>query len=390
MTVPQELVERLVAWRRHLHANPEPSNAEVNTAAFVCERLAELGIPFTSGVGGHGVVGTLSRGEGSGSVGLRADMDALSLVEETQLPYRSTRLGVMHACGHDGHTTALLGAAALLAERDDWSGTVQLIFQPAEEAGTGARAMLDDGLLERFPMQRIFAFHNWPGLSAGTVAARIGAMTAGTAKIEIVLTGTASHAALPQRAKDPVLAAAHLIIALQSVVSRETDPLDSAVLSICTMQAGTVLNQIPETVTLRGTMRLHRPEVRESMEAAMRRICDGVGAAFGVDIECRIQRGSTPSANSPAETRMALDAAQQAGLVADDDPPRAMIGEDFNWMLARRPGALVWIGNGPAEGGRELHSPTYDFEDSALPAAAAWLAEVACTALADESSAPPA
>lgn len=382
-----ELVERLVGWRRHLHANPELSGAEAGTAAFVGQRLAEMGIPFVAGVGGHGVVGTLTRGSSRSSVGLRADMDALPLSEETNLAYASRRGGLMHACGHDGHTTCLLGGAALLAADRSWSGTVHFIFQPAEEAGTGARAMVADGLMTRFPMDRVFAFHNWPGLAAGTVAVRPGVMTAGTARLEIIVSGHAAHAAAPHRSRDPLLAAAQLIVAIQSIVSREVDPQDSAVVSLCTMEAGTALNQIPDKVVLRGTMRLHRPEMREPLEASLRRICGGIGQAFAVEVVCNIVRGSDPCPNTVQEAAIARDAAILAGLSVDTAPRPSMVGEDFAWMLRERPGALVWIGNGPADGGRELHNPRYDFNDAVLPAGAAWFAAVARLALSEDPSA---
>ena len=275
----ESLQERATAWRRHLHANPELSRHERETARFVCEQLSALGIPFVAGVGGNGVVGPLRRGASNRAVGLRADMDALPIEEATDLPYASRQPGVMHACGHDGHTASLLAAAALLARDEGWSGTVQLVFQPAEEGAGGAQAMLADGLLERFPMERIFAYHNWPGLDAGTVAVREGPVMAAGSRLEIRLQGRAGHAAMPHLARDPVVAAGHLLAALQSVVSREVDPLDAAVVSICTVEAGTATNQIPDRATLRGTFRTYRTEVHEQVGDAIRRVADGIGAA---------------------------------------------------------------------------------------------------------------
>ncbi len=252
----ERLAAALTGWRRHLHTHPELSNQEASTATFVSERLAELGIPFVGGVGGHGIVATISRGAGSNrSVGLRADMDALPITETTGLPYASQNPGVMHACGHDGHTTSLLGAAALLARDPSWSGTVHLVFQPAEEGGGGAKNMLADGLFQRFPMERIFGYHNWPGLEAGTVAVHEGPVMAAGGRLEFRVKGRSGHAAIPHHARDPMLAAAHLLIALQSVVSRETSPLDAAVISICTMETGQAANQIPDEAVMRGTMR---------------------------------------------------------------------------------------------------------------------------------------
>src|SRR3954447_5632001 len=232
------LHDRLTGWRRHLHANPDLTRHEARTAAFVQERLQELGIPCVGGVGGHGVVGTITRGASNRSVGLRADMDALPIQETTGVPYASRTSGVMHACGHDGHTVSLLGAAALLAADTSWSGTVQLVFQPAEEGGGGALSMIGDSLFDRFPMERVFSYHNWPGLEAGTVAVHDGPVMAAGNRLFFTVTGHGGHAALPHRTRDPMVAAAHLLLALQSIVSRSVDPLDSAVVTIAMIQAG--------------------------------------------------------------------------------------------------------------------------------------------------------
>jgi len=376
------LAEQLTAWRRHLHAHPELSNQEHETAAFVRARLEELGVPCTPGVGGTGLVATLSRGQSNRSVGLRADMDALPIAETSGLPYASSRSGVMHACGHDGHTASLLGAAALLAGDPSWSGTVQFVFQPAEEGGGGARNMLSDGLLERFPMERIFAYHNWPGLPAGTVAVHDAAVMAAAARLEITLNGHAGHAALPQLTRDPMLAAAHLLVALQSVVSRNVDPLDSAVVSVCMIEGGVAANQIPERAVLRGTFRSHRPAVRDTVETGIRRIAAGIAASFGMSADVIIRHGAAATVNSKPEADLAAAAAAAAGLPVRRDLPPSMAGEDFGWYLHERPGAFIWIGNGPVTPGRELHSPSYDFNDEILPCAAAFMAGAAKLALA--------
>ena len=375
------LHETLTGWRRHLHRNPELSLHETKTAAFVAEKLAEMDIPFETGVGGHGVVATLRRGSSNRSVGLRADMDALPIVEETGLAHASANPGVMHACGHDGHTVSLLGAAALLKADPDWSGTVQLVFQPAEEGGGGAKAMIADGLFQRFPMERVFAYHNWPGLPAGTIAVHDGPVMAQGARLEFAITGHSGHAALPHLARDPMLAGAHLLIALQSLVSRNTDPLESAVVSICTMEGGMAANQIPERAVLRGTMRSLRVETRDMLEAGMHRIAEGVATTFGVAIETTIRRGTAVTKNHKAEADLAAGAAAAAGSAVRRDLPPAMTGEDFSWFLEERPGAFVWIGNGPAENGRELHNARYDYNDDILPAASGYLAAVARRAL---------
>ena len=375
------LAATLTAWRRHLHAHPELTLHEKATSAFVQARLTELGVPFVSGIGGYGVVATISRGSSNRSVGLRADMDALPIQETSGVPHASQNPGVMHACGHDGHTVSLLGAAALLAQDPTWTGSVQLVFQPAEEGGGGAKAMIADGLFERFPMERIFGYHNWPGLAAGTVAVHDQAVMAAGNRLAFTVTGHGGHAALPHLTRDPMVAAAHLLLALQSVVSRNVDPLHSAVITIATMQAGSAANQIPGEAAMRGTMRTLSDTVRDQVEAAIHRIAAGVAQTFDVTIEVQIPRGNPVTANTPAERDLAAEAALGAGLPLRRDLLPAMTGEDFAWYLQQRPGAFVWIGNGPGEGGCDLHNANYDFNDSILPAAAGWLAGVARQAL---------
>ncbi len=383
-SVDSELAAKLTAWRRHIHANPELSLQEAETAAYVQARLTELGVPFQAGVGGHGVVATISRGASNRSVGLRADMDALPITETTGQPYASTKSGVMHACGHDGHTASLLGAAALLARDQDWTGTVHLVFQPAEEGSGGAKAMLADGLFSRFPMERIFGYHNWPGLEAGTVAVHDGPVMAAGSRVEIVVKGHSGHAALPHLTRDPMLASAHLLVALQSLVSRNVDPLDVAVVSMCTIEAGTAANQIPDLAVMRGTMRTHRDAVRDALEDGVHRIAGGIGQTFGMEVTVDIRRGVAVTANSLPEAELAASAAAGAGLAVRRDLPPSMAGEDFGWFLHERPGAFVWIGNGPATPQNALHNAGYDFNDAILPAAAACLAGMAVRALQTE------
>ena len=375
------LHDRLTGWRRHLHANPELTLHETQTAAFVRARLTELGVPFTANIGGNGIVATLNRGKSNRSVGLRADMDALPIQETSFVPHASTNPNVMHACGHDGHTTSLLGAAALLQADTTWSGTVQLIFQPAEEGGGGAKSMIADGLFTRFPMERIFAYHNWPGLEAGTVAVHDGPVMAAGNRVFFTITGHGGHAALPHLTRDPMVASAHLLLALQSIVSRSVDPLDSAVLTMATIQAGSAANQIPEQAVMRGTMRTLRNEVGDQIEQAIRRIAEGVARSFDVSIDVQIPRGNPVTANTPVERDLAAEAVLTAGLKLRRDMAPAMTGEDFAWYLGQRPGAFVWIGNGSSDGGRELHNGNYDFNDAILPAASGFLAEVAKRAL---------
>jgi len=377
-----KLQQALPQWRQHLHSHPELSLDEQETAAFVCETLRTLGVPFTAGVGGHGVVATLTRGNSNRSVGLRADMDALPIMEATDLPYASSKPGVMHACGHDGHTASLLGAAALLADDTSWSGTVQFVFQPAEEGYGSARSMLADGLFDRFPMERIFGYHNWPGLEAGTVAVHDSAVMAAGSRVEITVDGHAGHAAMPHLTRDPLLAAAHLLVALQTLVSRNTDPLESAVVSICMMNAGVAANQIPSQAVLRGTFRSHRRAVRDLIEAGIHRVAAGVAATFDVKAKVQIDHGVSATVNTPGEADLAAAAAAELGAPVRRDLPPSMAGEDFGWYLEQKPGAFVWIGNGPARPGGELHNPGFDFNDAILPVAAGWLATAARRALA--------
>ena len=375
-----ELHTRLTEWRRHLHRNPELSLQERQTAAFVCARLQELGVPFTPGVGGHGVVATLHRGPSNRSVGLRADMDALPITETTGLPYASQNLAVMHACGHDGHTASLLGAAALLARDESWTGTVQLVFQPAEEGFGGAKSMISDGLFERFPMERVFGYHNWPGLEAGAVMVHAGPVMAAGGGITIEINGIPGHAALPQRTRDPVLAAGHVLVALQSLVARTVDPVESAVLSICTIHGGAASNQIPSQVTMTGTLRWFRRAVGDELEAGIRRVVEGVGRMMDVGTHIEIRRGVPATINAAAEAALAAGSAASIGAAVRRDLPPTMASEDFGWYLEQRPGAFAWIGNGA---GGELHTPDYDFNDAILPVAASWLAATARRALAE-------
>ena len=373
----RSLHEALTDWRRHLHANPELTLHEKETSLYVQARLAELGVPFVAGVGGHGVVATLTRGQSNHAVGLRADMDALPIIESSGVPHASLTPGVMHACGHDGHTVSLLGAAALLARDANWAGTVHFVFQPAEEGGGGAKSMIADGLFSRFPMERIFGYHNWPGLEAGTVAVHDSAVMASGGRVGFKIIGHSGHAALPHLARDPMIAAAHLLLALQTIVSRNVDPLDAAVVTIGILQSGSAANQIPGEATMRGTMRTLKESVRDEMETAVARIAAGVAQTFGVEIAVEQLRGNPVTANSAPERDLAAEAVLSAGLPLRRDLPPAMTGEDFAWYLKERPGAFVWIGNGPSDGGRELHNSNYDFNDSILPAAAGYLAAVA-------------
>ncbi|PHK96381.1 amidohydrolase [Pseudoroseomonas rhizosphaerae] len=379
------LAETLTRWRRHLHANPSLTLYEGPTAAFVVEKLKELGVTdIATDVGGHGVVATLHRPGSNRSVGLRADMDALPIEEAAQdLAWRSTNPGVMHACGHDGHTTALLGAAALLLQDESWSGTVRLVFQPAEEGGGGAASMVKDGLFQRFPMDRIFGWHNWPGLAAGTIAVHDSAVMAAGRRFEIVIEGHAGHAALPHLTRDPMVAAGHAIVACQSIVARNIDPMETGVVSLTMIRGGEAENQIAARVTIKGSMRFIKPEIGREIEDGLRRVAEGVSATFGVQATSRVWGGVPVTANHPEARELAAGAAAAVTSLRRDLGP-AMTGEDFSHFLHQVPGAFVWIGNGPAEGGCELHNPHYDFNDAVLPVASGFLAEAARRSLAQE------
>ena len=378
-----ELLSRLTQWRRYLHAHPELSEHETGTAAFVQEKLTEIGIPFVAGVGGAGVVATLSRPGSNRTVGLRADMDALPITEAGDLPYASATSGVMHACGHDGHTVALLGAAAVLARDESWKGQIQFIFQPAEENGVGAKAMIADGLFERFPMERIFAFHNWPGIEAGTVAVHDGPVMAAGGRWQITLHGLAGHAAIPHQTRDPILAAGHLIVALHTIVSRNVDPVDAVVLSIAQVNGGIVSNQIPGSVTLVGTLRTYDQDVRATVIKRMNSIVAGICEAYGMRADVEILSTGRPIINSPDEAALAVAAGHAVGAIVRRDVRPSTTGDDFSSLRLHRPGAYVWIGNGPAGPDGELHNDRYDFNDAILPAAIGWMSNVARLALAD-------
>jgi hippurate hydrolase len=376
--MPFDFADTLKAWRHHLHANPELSLQESRTALFVCGELEKLGVPFTANIGGHGVVATISRGGSNRSVGLRADMDALPIAEATGVAYASTTPGVMHACGHDGHTASLLGAAKLLVEDKDWSGTVHLVFQPAEEGFGGAQAMLEDGLLTKFPMERIFGYHNWPGLETGTVMIHDGPMMAAAANFTITLTGHAAHAAMPNLGRDPVQGVAHLIIALNAIVARNIDPLETAVISTCKLAAGNANNQIPETASLGGTVRALKPAIMAQLQARMSEVAHHTAEAFGSKAEVQTFGYLPPTVNDAAQAGFARSVAADLGMKVRADMAPTMGAEDFGRFLLEIPGAYAWIGNGDSAG---LHNPQFDYNDEILPAAARYLAGVAKAAL---------
>jgi hippurate hydrolase len=378
--------ERLVALRRDIHAHPETAFEEQRTSALVVEVLSAAGIEVHRGLAETGVVGVLRSGTSNRAIGLRADMDALPIHEQNPFPHRSHFDGKMHACGHDGHTAMLLGAAEYLAATGNFDGTVYFIFQPAEEGEGGARVMIEDGLFERFPMQAVFGMHNWPGLPAGQFAIMPGPMMASADQFDIVIKGHGAHAAMPNQGADPVAAGSALAQALQTIVSRTLDPLDAAVLSVTRFHAGEAYNVIPDHATLGGTVRAFRPEVQDRVEAAMERICGGIGAAFGVQVSLDYRRGYPATINSPAEAEIcrhvATELVGKEGVRSDLRP--SMGAEDFSFMLLEKPGCYVWIGNGMGEGGCMLHNPHYDFNDEVLVLGASYWARLTEHMLAAE------
>ena len=371
-----EIIERiakfhddLTSWRRDIHAHPELGFQEERTSDLVAQKLTQFGYEVHRGIGRTGVVGRLRAGTSPRSIGLRADMDALPIQEATNLSYRSRHNGRMHACGHDGHTTMLLGAARYLAESRNFDGTVHLIFQPAEEGLGGGDAMVKDGLFERFPCDTIFGMHNRPGLAVGKFQIRTGPMMAGGAYFDIAVLGRGAHGARPESGIDPVIVASHITTALQTVISRNVRPLDTAVLSVTQIHAGDAYNVIPEQAFIRGTVRAFAPETLALIEQRMRAIASGVATGFGAAAELDFRTLFPPLVNDAEEADFIADTA--AELVGEDNVNRngnpVMASEDFSYMLNCCPGAYIQIGNGDAIGGCEVHNPGYDFNDAALP-----------------------
>ncbi len=358
----------LTALRRDIHAHPELAFSEQRTADVVAAELERYGLEVHRGIAKTGVVGVLRAGSGSRMIGLRADMDALPLAEMNEFPHHSRHPGKMHACGHDGHTAMLLGAARYLAENPHFDGTAVFIFQPAEEAEGGAAVMIEDGLFERFPVESVFGMHNWPGIPLGEMSVLVGPVMAGTCAFEIMVRGHGCHAAMPHQGVDSIVTASHLVQALQTVVSRTLHPCDSAVVSTTQIHAGEAWNIIPEEVLLRGTIRTFNPEVQETVERAIERLCSGIAAAYGAQIGVTFDHRYPPTINSQAEAEFCQEVAREVcgvDRVLTDIPP-SMGAEDFAYMLREKPGCYVWLGNGPGTGGCTLHNPHYDFNDDAL------------------------
>jgi hippurate hydrolase len=365
-----DLQPDIQAWRRDIHEHPELQYDVHRTAALVAERLREFGCDeVATGLGRTGVVGVIRGRKPAGKgdirvIGLRADMDALPIEEATKLPYASKTAGKMHACGHDGHTAMLLGAARYLSETRNFAGDAVVIFQPAEEGGAGAAAMIKDGLLDRFAIDQIYGMHNGPGIPIGSFAIRSGPIMASTDAVDIRIEGRGGHAARPHISIDSVLVGAQLINALQSIVSRSVDPLESAVVSICEFHAGNARNVIPQTAELKGTVRTLTAEVRALVEKRVREVIDGVAHMTGAKINLNYERGYPVVVNHASQTDVAIRVAKEvAGDVNVHEMPPLMGGEDFAFMLEQRPGAFIFCGNGDSAG---LHHPAYDFNDDAI------------------------
>jgi len=377
----------LTSLRRDLHAHPELGFEEHRTVEVVTRELDRLGVEYHTRVGKTGVVAVIRgrSGDSGRAVGLRADMDALPMHEENDFPHASRFKGRMHGCGHDGHTAMLLGAARYLAATRRFDGTAYLIFQPGEEGYAGGKAMVEDGLFERFPADEIYALHNWPALPPGTIAVRPGPMMAAADRIEIHVEGRGGHGAHPYLAVDPVLVAGHIITAAQSIVSRNVSPLDTAVVSLCAMHAGNLaaMSVIPRDARLVGTVRTFRPETQDAIERRLNDLVHSIAAAFGANATLKYERVYPATINSEREAEFAASVADT--LVGPENVVRnlepSMGSEDFSFMLQRRPGAYARLGQGGAEGGCFLHNSRYDFNDDVIPIGAGYLAALAETAL---------
>ena len=380
----KDLVPDAQTWRREIHQNPGLMYDVEATAEFVAERLRAFGCDeVKTSIGRTGVVGVIlgAKGSSSRAIGLRADMDALPIEEETNLPYRSKIPGKMHACGHDGHTAMLLGAAQRLAQTRDFAGHAVIIFQPAEEGGAGAKAMIDDGLMDRFGIEQVYGMHNMPALPVGSFSLRKGPLMAAADEITITVEGRGGHAATPHQCVDPVVVGAQIVTALQTIASRNVDPLDSCVVSITRFEAGTANNIIPQSAWLNGTLRTLKAATRDMVERRIREIVAGIGAAGGATARVEYRRGYPPTVNHAAQTDFAASVARKVAGESHVEANAApfMGAEDFSFMLEARPGAFIFIGNGDSA---KLHHPAYDFNDAALPYGMSYWVELVETALA--------
>ena len=378
MTVIKEiklLHDEMTEWRRDIHQHPELKFEENRTSDLVAAKLEEFGIEIHRGLAKTGVVGTIRNGDGP-SIGLRADMDALPLEEKNTFKHASSNPGKMHACGHDGHTAMLLGAAKHLAASKNFKGTVNLIFQPAEEGGGGGELMIKEGLFEMFPVDSVYGLHNWPGMPAGTFGVGSGPIMAAADMFDLTINGRGGHAALPDQCIDPIVVASQVVSALQTITSRNTHPVDSVVISVTQIHAGDAYNVIPDSVRMHGTVRTFQTETRAKIPSSMLRVAEGVCTAYGTTCELNYMSGYPTTINSVPETEISAKAV--VDLLGEDkiilNPTPSMGAEDFSYMLEARPGCYVWLGIGPGKGeaGCMLHSSRYDFNDDVLPTGASY------------------
>jgi len=377
---------KLTEWRRELHQHPELAFEEHRTAAFVANKLESFGLQVTTGIAGTGVVGTLSRGGGNRAIGLRADLDALPILEANEFEHVSKTPGVMHACGHDGHTIMLLGAAEYLANHGDFSGTIHFIFQPAEENEGGARAMVEAGLFEQFPVESVYGMHNIPGIPVGAFAIKDGPIMAAFDIFEIEVIGKGGHAAIPQQTVDPIIVASQIVMALQTLVSRQINPLEPSVLSVTRVHAGEAYNVIPDSAVIRGCTRCFSTKIQQQLEDGIAKISEQIAGSFGATVNVTYERRYPPTVNAVRETDDAIQAAAETvGMNnVNTSPTPSMGSEDFAYMLLAKPGSYIWIGNGRGEGSCMIHNPGYDFNDDILPIGASYWAHLSQSLLASE------
>jgi amidohydrolase len=386
MAAIERIAADVTALRRDIHAHPELAYKEHRTAGIIAGALRDLGLEVSEGVGGTGVVGTLRKGASPRAIGLRADMDALGFEEKTGLAWASRNPGVFHGCGHDGHVAMLLGAARHISKSVDFDGAVHFIFQPAEEGMAGARAMIEDGLFARFPCDEVYALHNWPGLPAGQFQTRPGPIMAAADRIAITLSCKGGHAAQPHQTSDAILAAADLVLQLNTIVSRRVPAHEAAVLSITVVQGGTAHNVIPSEVRLMGTVRSFTPQVQQRIEQAVRDMVAGVAQSHGVGFELEYDSYYPPTVNAPQCADRALAAAAAVdGLEASLAPEPAFTSEDFSFMLEAVPGAYCWLGQGDGADCAALHTPHYDFNDTVIGHGIGWFASLVRQVLAPDS-----
>ncbi|HEX3884289.1 MAG TPA: M20 aminoacylase family protein [Stellaceae bacterium] len=374
-----DFADELTEIRRDIHAHPEIGFEEERTAEIVATKLAEYGCEVHRGLATTGVVGTIRKGNSLRAVGLRADMDCLPMQEANSFPHRSQNDGRMHACGHDGHTTMLLGAARYLSRTRNFDGTVHFIFQPGEEGFGGGRVMVEEGLFDKFPCDAVFAMHNKPGIPVGEMATTLGPLLAASDRFDVKVKGTGTHAAHPHSGNDPFIVASQIVLALQTIPSRNIDPIDSAVISVGFIRGGSAYNVIPDEVHIGGTVRSFRGEVQDLLEKRMGEVARGTAAAYGAGCEFAYRRGYPSTVNDAFEAEFAAGVAAEicGGDNVSTTIAPSLGGEDFSYMLQKVPGAMLWLGNGPGEGGCFLHNTKYDFNDTALPVGVSFFARLA-------------